>query len=78
MPIVVFLPQCINASHSGLGIRLRLSLVILLISLHRQNQIRMSEPNAYQEKFGRKSFSELLIMKFHRSKQSVLKRSFNG
>jgi hypothetical protein len=52
--------------------------VILLISLHRQNKILMSEPNAYQEKFERKSSSELLIMKFYRSKQSVLRRSFNG
>jgi hypothetical protein len=78
MPIVVFLPQCINASHSGLGIRLRLSLVILLISSNRKNQILMSKPNAYQEKFRRNSSSELPTMKFHRSKQSVLKRSFNG
>jgi hypothetical protein len=52
--------------------------VILLTSSYWQNQILMSEPNAYQEKFWRNSFSELLTMKFHRSKQSVLKRNFNG
>jgi hypothetical protein len=78
MLIVVFLLQCINASYSGLGIRLKLSLVILLTSSHQQNQILMSESNANQEKFGKKSSLELLIMKFHRSKQSVLKKSFNG
>ena len=78
MLIVVFLLQCINASYSGLGIRLRLSLVILLISSHRQNQILISGLNAYQEKLGKKSSLELLIMKFHRSKQSVLKKRFNG
>jgi hypothetical protein len=73
-----FLLQCINASYNGLGIKLRLFLVILLISSHRQNQILMNEPNAYQEKFGKNSSLRLPIMKFHQSKQSVLKKSFNG
>jgi len=76
--IVVFLPQCTNALCSGLEIRLRLSLVILLTSLHRQSQTLMSEPSVYREKRGRKISSELLIMRFHRSKQSVLMKSFNG
>jgi len=34
--------------------------------------------DAFQERFGRRIFSKLLIMKFHRSKQSVLMRGFNG
>ena len=78
MSTVVFLLQCINASYSGLEIRLKLSPVILLTSSHRQNQILMSERGACQEKLARKSFSGLLIMKFHRSKHSVLTKSFNG
>jgi len=36
----------------------------------------MSELDAYREKPGRKSSSELLIMRFHRSKQSVVMKSF--
>jgi len=36
------------------------------------------QPNAYQEKLGRSCSSKFPIMKFHRSKQSVLKMSFNG
>jgi len=46
--------------------------------LHRQNQILMNGPSAYQEKLVRKISSKLLIMRFHRSKQSVLMKSFNG
>jgi hypothetical protein len=78
MLIVVFLPQCINALFSGLKIKLKFSLVILLTSLHRQNQTLMSEPSAYLEKPGRSSSSELPIMRFNRSKQSVLMKSFDG
>jgi hypothetical protein len=78
MLIVVFLLQCITASYNRLGIKLKLFLVILLISSHRKNQILMNKPNAYQEKFGKKSYSRLPIIKFHRSKQSVLKKNFNG
>jgi len=48
------------------------------MSLHRQNQILMIGPNASHGKFGQKIFSRLPIMKFHRSKQSVLMRNFNG
>jgi len=48
------------------------------MSLHRQGQILMREPDAFQEKFGRKISSRLPIMKFHRAKQSVLMRNFNG
>jgi len=40
-------------------------------------QIPMRELDVSQEKFGRKNSSKLPIMKFHRSKQSVL-MSFNG
>jgi len=46
--------------------------------LHRQRQILMKGSGASQEKFGRKTSSKLPIMKFHRSKQSVLMKSFNG
>jgi len=46
--------------------------------LHRQRQILMRGPGAFQEKFGRRIFSKLPITKFHRSKQSVLMTSFNG
>ena len=52
--------------------------MILLTSSHRQNEILMNELGACQEKFGRRRSSELPIMKLHRSKQLVLKRSFNG
>ena len=48
------------------------------MSLHRQSQILMREPDAFHEKIGRKIFSRLPIMEFHRSKQSVLMRNFNG
>jgi hypothetical protein len=72
MQIVVFPLQFINALCSGLEIKLKLSLVILLTSLHRQSQTTMSEPNACQERFGRKISSGLPIMRFHRSKQLVL------
>jgi hypothetical protein len=43
-----------------------------------QRQTPMKELGVFQEKFGRKIFSRLLIMKFHRSKQSVLMKVFNG
>jgi len=46
--------------------------------MRRQKQILMKGPDAFQERFGRRIFSKSLIMKFHRSKQSVLMRSFNG
>ena len=36
----------------------------------------MSGPDAFQGKFGRKISSRLPIMKFHRSKQSVLMKNF--
>ena len=48
------------------------------MSLHRQSQILTRGLDAFQGKFGRKIFSKLLIVKFHRSKQSVLMKSFNG
>jgi len=47
------------------------------MSLHRRNQTPMSGPGAYEERFGRNISSRLPIMKFHRSKQSVLMKSFN-
>ena len=78
MSTVMFLLQRINALFSGLETRLRLSLVILLTSLHQQSQTLMSGPGACQGKLGKKISSELPIMKFHRSKQSVLMKSFNG
>ena len=78
MPIVVSLLQCINALFNGLEIKFKSSLEILPTSLHRLSQILMSEPGAYQRKPGRKIFSKLLIMRFHRSKQSVLMMNFNG
>ena len=77
MPTIVSLLKCVNALFSGLEIKLKLSLEIPLTSFHRQSQILMSEPGAYQEKPGRKISSELPIMRFHRSKQSVLMKSFN-
>jgi len=48
------------------------------MSLHQPKQILMKGPDAFQERFERRIFSKLSIMKFHRSKQSVLMRSFNG
>ena len=51
---------------------------ILHTSLHRQRQILMKRPDVFQGKFGIRTFSKLPIMKFHRSKQSVLMKSFNG
>jgi len=48
------------------------------MSSHRQKQIPMKGPGASQERFERRISSKLPIMKFHRSKQSVLMRSFNG
>ena len=38
----------------------------------------MKELGVFQEKLGKKISSKLPIMKFHRSKQSVLMKSFNG
>jgi len=51
---------------------------ILLMSSHRQRQIPMRRLGVFQEKFGKRISSKLPIMRFHRSKQSVLTRSFNG
>jgi len=48
------------------------------MSSHQQRRILMKGPGASREKFGKKISSRLPIMKFHRSKQSVLMRSFNG
>jgi len=48
------------------------------MSLHQQSLILMREPDVFQEKFRRRIFSRLPIMRFHRSKQSVLMKSFNG
>jgi len=48
------------------------------MSLHRQSRILMRGPDVFQGKFGRRIFSRLPIMKFHRFKQSVLMKSFNG
>ena len=78
MPTVVSLPQCINALFNRLVIKLKSSLEIIPTSLHRQSQILMSEPGAYEEKPGRNISSKLPIMRFHRSKQSVLMKSVNG
>jgi len=48
------------------------------MSSHRQKQILMKGPDAFQVRFGKRIFSKLPIMKFHRSKQSVMTKSFNG
>ena len=48
------------------------------MSLHRQKQIPMKGLGVSREKFGKRISSKLPIMKFHRSKQSVLMKSFNG
>jgi len=48
------------------------------MSLHQQWQILMKGLDVFHEKFGRRIFSKLPIMKFHRSKQSVLMKGFNG
>ena len=58
--------------------RLRLSREILLMLSHRQRQTPTKELGVFQEKFGKRIFSKLPIMKFHRSKQSVLMKVFNG
>jgi len=65
MPIVVFLLQCTSAWFSGYETKLKLSLEILHMSLHRQSQILMRGLDAFQGKFGRKIFSKLSIIKFH-------------
>jgi len=78
MPTAVSLPQCINTLFNGLVIKLKSFLEILLTSLHQQSQILMNELGAYQGKSRRKISLKLPIMKFHRSKQSVLMKSFNG
>jgi len=46
--------------------------------LHRQRQTPMNGLGVFQEKLGKMIFSRLPIMKFHRSKQSVLMKVFNG
>jgi len=48
------------------------------MSSHRQRQILMKGPDAFQEKFGRRIFSKLPTMKFNQSKESVLMKGFNG
>ena len=58
--------------------RSKLSREILPMLLHRQRQTPMKELGVFQEKFGKKISSKLPIMKFRRSKQSVLMKSFNG
>ena len=58
--------------------RLKLSPGILHMSLHRQSQILMRRLDTFQGMFGRKIFSKLPIMKFHRSMQSVQMKNFNG
>jgi len=41
-------------------------------------EIPMKGPYAFQGKFGKRIFSNLPIMRFHRSKQSALIKSLNG
>jgi len=50
----------------------------LLMSSHRQRQTPMRELGVFEEKFGKRISLRLPIMKFHRSKQSILKMVFNG
>ena len=46
--------------------------------LHRQKQTPTKELGVFQERFWKEISSRLPIMKFHRSKQSVLTKVFNG
>jgi len=60
------------------GDKIELSRKILPMLLHRQKRTLMKELGVFQERSGKEISSRLPIMKFHRSKQSVLTKVFNG